>query len=328
MNKLACMTIAVLFWATMVTVARGGETHNAAARGDLEAVTSLVAKDPAPTTLPRNASEAAGRRGSSMPDSRPAGQALLKAVDDLRQLKTPSYHVFLREAYLRVPPLLKGQRWSDLEPLFGKAGWPLVEKWENGDVINTRYLLKKDAFHLAQGQSLDMQLFLSIAQAKPTSLRAQPGSVVVACVVLAREDINVPYEQFMEHESYPKGTVLDVVLRKPETEEKGRTWPLLKAIRVHYGLLDYISAEAWASGFHTEVEFSASATESVGGESLLCYIESGLDPLRTGSGKVLSEHFVSRDTLGDVWCGAGNSWWQGNPGTIEANKRKYLRGQP
>jgi hypothetical protein len=239
-------------------------------------------------------------------------QALARALNDVQKMSRASYQVMLREAWLRVPPLLKDKNWSEVEPIFTQLALPVVEEWENGDFLNVYYLLKKRAFVFRDGQSLDMQVFLRISQNGPQNKWWRPGTIVTADVLLAKDGINIPYDQFMSNEPYPKGSALDLALREADVRTMGQTWPLLKAIRVHYGPFIFRSSEEYsASGYHVEVEFAASATQRIGGTRMVWFIESTPD-----------------DALGVPLCSGGVAWWSGDPETVEVNQHEYLRRQP
>src|SRR5258708_3286492 len=63
------------------------------------------------------------------------------AVKKVLRLKAASYHVFLRDASLLVPPSLIGLEWEEVQRLMQKHSFTVVEAWENGDAIHSHHLL-------------------------------------------------------------------------------------------------------------------------------------------------------------------------------------------
>jgi hypothetical protein len=67
--------------------------------------------------------------------------------------------------------------------------------------------------------------------------------------------------------------------------------------------------------------------EPVAGKRMHFFVPSGLDPplLSVNDEVEHLEEFKSQDTIEDIEEWGGNEWWDGDPQTIKANKRKYLK---
>jgi hypothetical protein len=252
-------------------------------------------------------------------------QEMSEAIEKVLKLKTDSYHVFLREASLLAPPLLKGQDWSDIQKLMAKHGFTVVKAWENGDAIHSHHLAKRNAVVFPSGYSLDLQFQLSARNLDRGRFPAKPGKLYAADVVLVSK-IAAPYAKVVQDRGYPKGSILDALLTSEKLKEEGGIWPILNSISVHYGYIFDRWAEHSPSGFHIAIEFVASTKEEIGGNQMYFYAASGLDPLQSSDGneKVL-DAFKAQDTIEGIRQGGSGEWWQGEPKTIEANKRKYLK---
>lgn len=187
--------------------------------------------------------------------------ASVKEADDalhkVLTLKGDSYHVFLREASLVVPPTLKGRSWSQVQKLMKKHAFVAVEGWDNGDYIHSYHLLRGKFVTFASGHSLDLYLLLS-----GRSRRRTVSSADVALVA----SINAPYPEVVVGRRYPEGSVLDAILRYETVKEAGDEWPLLKNVYVHYGYVFDRWRKHNPSGFHVTVEFTASIIEEIGGK--------------------------------------------------------------
>lgn len=250
-----------------------------------------------------------------------------EAIERVLKLKADSYQVFLREASLLAPPLLKGQSWADVQQLMTKHGFTVARAWENGDAVHSHHLAKKNAFILPSGRSLDLRFELSARNLDRGRSPARPGELYAANVVLVSE-LGAPYSEVMNERRFPEGSVLDAVLRSEPVKEAGATWPVSKSISVHYGYIGNRREEHNPSGFHVTIEFVASTTEAIGGKRMYLYAASGLDPLRSRDGKeVLRDGFKARDTIEEIQESGGNEWWHGAAETVEANQRKYLKKQ-
>jgi hypothetical protein len=251
-------------------------------------------------------------------------QEISDAMDKLLKLKAISYHRLLREASLLVPSRLQGQDWADVQKLMKQHRFVVEEAWANGAAVNSYYLVKKGAFGLSKGRSLDLYLFLQAPNLEREGGPDRPGKIERANVVLVA-DLNVPYSQVAAEKRLPKGSVLEVVLRSNDVREIGAVWPILKKVYVHY---DYIG-NRWEQfnprGFHVCVEFAASPTKRIAGKKMYFYIPSGLDPLESWDGKKRLGGFRSKDALGEIISSGGNEWWYGDEKTVEANQRRYLK---
>jgi hypothetical protein len=258
-----------------------------------------------------------------VPSMQEASDAIQKAL----KLKADSYQVLLRDFSRIVPPVLRGQEWTDMQTLMRKNSFATVEAWENGDAVHSYHLLKKNAVELPRGFSLDLYLLLSAPNLDRPKGPARPGKLYAADVALIA-DFNEPYPTIIGEERYAKGSVLDVILGTEQVKAVGEVWPLLKKVYVFYGYIDDRWSEQNPSGFHVCVEFTASATQQIAGKKLDFSVASGLDPWRSRDGKkVLRQGFKSQDTLGDVSIRGGNEWWYGDNAAVEANKRKYLKAK-
>jgi hypothetical protein len=251
-------------------------------------------------------------------------QRMSEAIQKVLRLKTASYHVFLREASLIVQPVFQGQEWADVEQLMANLGFAAVEAWENGDAVHSHHLARQNAILLPGGNSFDLEFQFSAPNLDRARLPAKPGKLYAANVVLVSR-IAAPYSKVAKGRLYPRGSVLDALPTSAALEEQGRLWPILNSISVYY---DYFY-DRWAdhspSGFRITVEFVASKTEKIGAERMDFYAASGLDPLQSPDGKEkLLNGFKAQDTIEQIKGGGGLEWWQGEPRTIEANKRKYL----
>jgi len=249
-------------------------------------------------------------------------------LDKLAQLKTDSHHVFLQEAWHLAPPVLFGREWSEIEKAMTERKFAVVESWDNGDYIHRTYLIKKNAFSFPGGGSLDVCLTMSAPNAGKPTRPFRPGKVSEANVTLIA-NIGKSYAKTIEGQRFPKGSVIDAVLRSADVKEAGEVWPLVKQVSVHYAYVENRWSEFNPSGFHVTVEFAASATEDLAGNKLYFTVASGLDPLRTDDGEEdPPAGFRPKDTLGDVRGAGGNEWWRGDSATVEANKKKYLLKMP
>jgi hypothetical protein len=257
-------------------------------------------------------------------------QRMSEAIQKVLRLKTASYHVFLREASLIVPPVFKGREWADVEKLMAKHSFAVVEAWENGDAVHSHHLARRNAILLPGGHSLDLEFQFSALNLDRTRLPAKPGKLYAANVVLVSR-IGAPYSKVAKDRFYPKGSVLDALLTSGKLEDQGRIWPILDLISVHYDYLYDRWADHSPSGFRITVEFVASKSEEIGAERMDFCAASGLDPLQSAEGKEkLLNGFKAQDTIEYIKGGGSLEWWKGEPGTIEANKRKYLtrKGRP
>lgn len=248
------------------------------------------------------------------------------ALVKVRDLKSDSYHHFLREASLLLPPRFVGQQWSTVTNVMEKHQFPIVESWENGDASHCYYLVKKNAFQFPNGHSLDLHVLFSAWNADRPNLPARPGKIWAANAAFVA-DINAPYADLVAQDRYPKGSILDVVLRSDKVKDVGSAWPLLKKVFVHYGYISDRWVEHSPSGFHITIEFTASLDEKVAGKKMYFSVPSGLDPLRSFDGKELLDGFTSQDTLGEIRFVGSNGWWHGEPDVVGANKKKYLKNR-
>jgi hypothetical protein len=199
------------------------------------------------------------------------------------------------------------------------------ESWANGDAVHSYHLVKKGAFRLSKKESLDLWLLLSAPNLHQPKGPARPGKLYRADVALVA-DLNAPYSQVAAEKKFPKGSVLDVVLRLKGAREIGEVWPILRKVYVHYGCIGNRWEEYNPSGFHVCVEFAVSRKKEFAGKTVYFYIPSGLDPLESWDGKKKGlGGFKPQDALGEITIGGGNEWWQGDDKTVEANKRKYLK---
>jgi hypothetical protein len=251
-----------------------------------------------------------GIYGSRVPAQTTSGkptadhQDIANALSNVRALKTKSYHHFLREAAKILPPTCVGRDWSNITSLLAQRECPLVESWNNG---NRRYhLVQKDVFSFPRGQSLDAFLWLSSDSDIPARFQADSRRVFEANIVLAA-NFNVAYQDLIDRDPFPRGSVLDVVLRSQDVQREGSRWPLVKTVFVQYGTSIYRGGSV--SGFDVTVELTASAEKKIGSKKMDFFVRSGLDP---------------RDSLGEIAGQGGNEWWHGDAAVIEANKRKYL----
>lgn len=260
-----------------------------------------------------------------------APKDLTDVLRKVRNVKSDSYHRFLRKISLLVPPRCVGQQWNTVTKIMEQHRFPVVESWDNGDAAHCYYLVKKKAFQFSNGHSLDLHILLTVLlsaeNADRPNLPARPGKIYAADTALVA-DINAPYADLVAQERYPKGSILDTVLRLDKVKAVGSTWPLLKKVYVHYGYLFDRWVEHSPSGFHVTVEFSASINEKVGGKKMYFFVPSGLDPLRSpNSQEELLDGFTAKDTLGGIRSGGGNEWWYGAPDVVEANQKKYLKNR-
>lgn len=257
------------------------------------------------------------RKSSAPVDSDP--------FEKLAGLRTDSYHVFLREASLLVPPALMGQNWSDVQELMKIHQFPVFESWDNGDAVHGYHLIKKKYIVFPRGHVLDLCLLLSANNLDRGHLPARAGKIYRADVALVAE-CNAPYAQVLKEGRFPQGTVLDAVLASATVKIAGEEWPLLKRVYVYYGYILNHHLEHNPSGFSADVEFTASLTEKIAGKTMYFAVPSQLDPLQSPGGKSKPlEDFKPEDTLGGVNPKGSNEWWQGEPQVVEANQRKYLR---
>lgn len=244
-------------------------------------------------------------------------EEMSEAIQKVLKLKADSYHVYLREASLIVPPILKGQSWADAKKVMGKHGFAIVKQRHLGQEVH--YLAKKDAVILPSGHSLDLQLHLTALN------NDRPGQVDAADAVLVSE-IAAPLSLVLSDQWYPEGSVLDAIVTSESVRKDGAVWPVLSRISLHYGIMSNRWLEYNRKGFNVTVEFLASNNENIAGKRTYFYVESGLDPLQSWDGKKkLLDGFTSQDTIELIREGGGNEWWHGEPETIRANKRKYLK---
>ena len=130
-------------------------------------------------------------------------QEMSEAIEKVLKLKTDSYHVFLREASLLAPPLLKGQDWSDIQKLMAKHGFTVVKAWENGDAVHSHHLAKRNAVVFPSGYSLDLQFQLSARNLDRGRFPAMAGKLYAADVVLVSR-IAAPMQRSCKTEGIPR----------------------------------------------------------------------------------------------------------------------------
>lgn len=247
------------------------------------------------------------------------------AIDQALKLKAESYHVFLREAALIVPPVLRGQNWSEIQGLMKTKSFSAIEAWDNGDFMSSYHIVKRKAFVFHGGHSLDLCLLLSARTIDPPTRPGLAGKLRHVDIALVAE-ISEPYERVVGEKRYPKGSVLDAILTSKYVKEVGEIWPLLKRVYVYYGYLDNRWEDYSPSGFIVTVDFVASDTESIAGKKMSFRVASGLDPRQSRDGKEQpSKRFKPHDSVGEIWAAGGNEWWYGEPEVVQANKNKYLK---
>jgi hypothetical protein len=264
--------------------------------------------------------EPVARKAEVLASPEELDDALMKVVD----LHSDSYHSFLRDASLLMNPRFVGQPWDTAMSVLEKHQFPVVKSWENGAAIHRYFLLKKDAFQFSNGQSLDLYLLASAWNTDPPKEPVRPGKLFAAHAALVAA-VEVPYREMIAQERFPPGSVLDVVLRSDKVAGDGARWPLVKEVYVYYQYLFDRWVDYSPSGFEVRVEFAASLEKEIAGKTLSFKVPSGFDPLRSFDDKVEpSIGFTPQDTLGKISEAGGDEWWQGEPGEIEVNQRKYL----
>ncbi|MES2792313.1 MAG: hypothetical protein V4719_22035 [Planctomycetota bacterium] len=255
---------------------------------------------------------------------RPSPDDALTALRKLALLKVSSYHEYLRQASLLVPPVLEDQDWHAIQSMLRKGPYPPFEAWDNGDAIHSYHKVKTEALIFNEKYSLDLCLLLSAANLNKGKTPARPGAIYRANIALVA-DINAPYSDVIAQQRFPLGSVLDVVLGHERVKKVGKEWPLVKRIYVHYDYIFNKWAEHSPTGFHVDIEFTASNDNKIAGKRMYFTIESGLDPLRSFYKKEqLTQEFTSQDTLGEIIHRGGNEWWHGTPEVVEVNQWKYL----
>jgi hypothetical protein len=265
----------------------------------------------------------------AMQRAEPKPRASMREVDavikDLLARQPASYHTWLRDASRKVSPLLIGQPLVDIQKTMRQHRFPVTEAWENGDAVHAYYLLRQSKFVFQSTLPLDAYLLLSASNPNPHSMPARPGAVYSADIALGAET-NGRYTAVTRKLKAPRGSILDRILMSKEVKSDGERWPILKRILVYYGPMCYISGMDTRYGFHADVEFAASATKQIGGKSLYLFVESGLDPTHIPFWpKRPATDFVPRDVLGKIERTGSNEWWKGNPPTVVANERRYLK---
>jgi hypothetical protein len=237
---------------------------------------------------------------------------------------TGSYHLELRDASLKYPPLYVDRDWATVTQELDEKKLAVVESWDNGSAIHRYYLLEEGAFHLANGQAFDLVLQVSASNTEEGRLPVKPAKVYSANAALVA-NVNMPYRHLLKEEWIQSGTVLDVVLRSDEVKQKGERWPWVRRVSVYYGYIFDRWMETSPSGFFVTVEFAASLAQEVGGMKLYFNVPSGLDPWRSSDAKRVDDSsFVAKDTLGELQHGGANEWWQGEPDVIRENQIKFL----
>jgi hypothetical protein len=247
--------------------------------------------------------------------------------EKLVAIKTDSYHVFLREASLLVPPQLKERSWSDVQELMKAHQFPIIKSWDNGDAVHSYHVIKKKFVVFPKGHVLDLCLLLSASNLDRGHLPARPGTINRADVALVAE-FDEPHAGVVKQGRFPQGTVLAAVLASATVKQAGEVWPILKRIYVYYGYISNHHLEHNPSGFFADLEFVASLTEEIAGKTMYFSVASGLDPLQSPEGQNQQlEGFKPQDTLWGVSPLGSNEWWQGEPKVVEGNRRKYLKKQ-
>ncbi len=245
--------------------------------------------------------------GQGASDKRAADRrAVSEALTKVRELKTASYHEFLRKASQIFPPVCVGRDWSHVSTLIEKQMCPIVESWDGGK--RRYYLLKKRAFSFDNGHSLDAYIWLSANNFVSSEGQARSLRVFEADIVLGAT-INISYTELMKQQRFPRNSVLDVVLRSKEVKREGKRRPFVKNVFVNYGSI----LERWigvkVSGFDVTVEFAASREDDAGGKRMYFFVRSGLDPVVPQDDKdVASKDFAPKDTLGEVVGYGSNEW--------------------
>ncbi|MEQ8789102.1 MAG: hypothetical protein RIC55_22510 [Pirellulaceae bacterium] len=244
-------------------------------------------------------------------------RAVSDALTSVRKLEPKSYHRFLRDAARILPPQCVGQPWSDVTTAIEGQMCPLVYSRDNGDLLQRYYLAEGQAISFRNGRTLDAYVWLS---GKNADLRrpSRPETVFEASIMLA-DEINADYEELIKQERYPRGSVLDVVLRSPEVEREGSRWPTVKRVLVKYGSI--ITRYGVSHGFSVIVELTASREHDIGEKRMYFFVRSDLDP--KGDDKDIAAGSASTDTLGAVQGFGGNEWWRST-----ADEKKYLKVQP
>jgi hypothetical protein len=223
------------------------------------------------------------------------------AFQQLVDLKTDSYHTLLREASLLVPPVLKDRDRNAAEKFMRTLGFSLEEKWNNGIVDQSDYLIKRNAVPCGKNHSLDLHFVFATWINKNTHELAPPRTLDWADLALV-DDIDRPYRQVIDESRYATGSVLDVILRCASIQKEGERWSSLKRMRVHYGPIFVKWLDTMPSGFSVEVEFRNSVNENDGYKRMRFYVVSGLDPWRSLGGKLDDKQadFKPSDTLGEM----------------------------
>jgi len=237
------------------------------------------------------------------------------ALASVRQLKAKSYHILLRDAAQIFPPTCVGKPWADVTSAVEGRMCPLIETRDNGDHLQHFYLAEQRAVSFPNGRSFDAYVWLSGKNADGHGRPSRPEKVSQAKILLV-DNTNADYEVLIKQDRYPRGTILDAVLRSPEVRQEGLRWPILKRVLVHYG--PYISRYGVSHGFHVTVQFTASLEEEIGEKRMYFFAGSGLAP--GGDDVDGADGDASQDTLSDVFGGGANEWWRGT-----ANKEEYLK---
>jgi len=257
------------------------------------------------------------------PDKPPAEpKALSEALTKVRQLKAKSYHYFLRDAAQILPPVCVGQPWSDVTTVIEKQMCPMIDSRDNGEHLQRYYLAQKQAVSFPNGRTLDAYVWLSGRNADGFQRPSRPEKVFQANIMLA-DEINADYEDLVKQHRYPRGSILDVVLRSPEVQREGLRWPIVKRVLVNYG--SSIGRSGISRGFDVTVQFTASLENEIGEKRMYFFVSSGLAPIRDDRDR--ADGVASTDTLGDVYGYGGNEWWRGEAADVKANQKKYLKSK-
>jgi hypothetical protein len=249
--------------------------------------------------------------------------SIADALSKVREVKVESYHRYLREASLIFPPACKGP-FDDVNAAIEKLACPIVESWDNGDIMHRYYLAQKKIVSFDNGGSLDAYIHLSARNQDRSQRTFRPGNVFEVAIMLA-DEINADYEDVIKQGRYPEGSVLDVVMHAEEVRKEGSRWPILKKVLVNYGTALVRPPIGSYRGFDVSVEFTASNEQNIGGKKVYLFVASGLDPPKDG--KRESRRVKPQDILGPARGFGANEWWHGTPDEVEANQKKYLKAQ-
>lgn len=184
--------------------------------------------------------------------------------------------------------------WWQVKEALAKQQCPLVGSRSTSNGFVASYLIRRGVLITPE---VRWDLYLDVNA-------AGTGSAATVSDVSAqlRATIKMPYSELAQRELMPKGSVLELVLNRPEMAYHSRNWPQTRAISVSYSpMFLYASSEICSAQFQVDVDLGVTNGEDRNGMRLAFAIESGLDPLRLWDGTILEDlPFEPHDTFGHI----------------------------